>query len=167
MQLRHYSKDRITSVNPIQESQLLAEKPRGFWVSDDSDAENNWLEWCRTESFRLDHCTHVHDLTLADDANILVLRSSFEIDALTTQYGQEPSWAKRAGYSRPYIDWPSVALKYQGIVITPYILARRLEGGSPWYYGWDCASGCIWDHKAIKSIVLSAVVDVSAMKECA
>ena len=50
------------------------------------------------------------------------------------------------------IDWNRVAKKYQGIIITPYIWERRLTTTCTWYYGWDVASGCIWDNKAIKEI---------------
>jgi hypothetical protein len=51
-----------------------------------------------------------------------------------------------------YIDWSKVAAKHQGIIIAPYCYARRLTYHTAWYYGWDCASGCIWDLKAIQSV---------------
>jgi hypothetical protein len=43
----------------------------------------------------------------------------------------------------PGIDWGRVAEQYHGIVIAPYQWSLRLD--LMWYYGWDCASGCIWD----------------------
>ena len=45
--------------------------------------------------------------------------------------------------------WPGVAAEgWAGIEIAPYIWARRLDGPARWYYGWDAASGCIWDPTA-------------------
>jgi hypothetical protein len=50
------------------------------------------------------------------------------------------------------IDWYRVAEQYDGIIITPYIYERRLTEYTTWYYSWDCASGCIWNGKAIANI---------------
>ena len=56
-----------------------------------------------------------------------------------------------ANYSS-YINWRKVAKAFDGIIIPEYIYSRRLDGNaSDWYYGWDCASGCIWDARAIKT----------------
>ena len=30
--------------------------------------------------------------------------------------------------------------------------ARRLDMETRWYYGWDCASGCVWDASAVQSV---------------
>lgn len=30
----------------------------------------------------------------------------------------------------------------------------RLDNRCTWYYGWDCASGCIWDKDAIEHYYL-------------
>lgn len=53
----------------------------------------------------------------------------------------------------PLIDWRRVAESYQGIVIAPYVWARRHHLASGWYYAWDCASGCIWDSAAVAAIM--------------
>lgn len=42
------------------------------------------------------------------------------------------------------IDWKAVAKEYDGIEIDPYQYERRFSEGFLWYYGWDCASGCVW-----------------------
>ena len=52
------------------------------------------------------------------------------------------------------IDWKKVKSKYQGIIIAPYQWSCRLNLDSNWYYGWDCASGCIWDLDCIKDFKL-------------
>ena len=66
----------------------------------------------------------------------------------------DPSW--RSDHLRDYgcIDWRLVAEEWQGIVIAPYLWERRFDSDARWYYSWDCASGCIWDHRAIAAIEL-------------
>jgi len=56
------------------------------------------------------------------------------------------------------IDWEAVAKRYTGIEIEPYNWERRNSGPNNnysmsmlWYYGWDCASGCVWELDALVS----------------
>ena len=51
------------------------------------------------------------------------------------------------------IDWPRVASDYAGIEICPYLSSKRMDEDSFWYYGWDVASGCVWDSKGITDLV--------------
>ncbi len=47
------------------------------------------------------------------------------------------------------IDWPLLAgIDWDGIEICPYLQEFR-RSNSGWYYGWDVASGCIWDSEAL------------------
>ena len=49
------------------------------------------------------------------------------------------------------INWQPLTEQYAGIIISPYQWKRRLDGrASDWYYGWDCASACIWDLSAVR-----------------
>ena len=41
---------------------------------------------------------------------------------------------------------------YQGIIIAPYLWTRRHHESTGWYYSWDCASGVIWDARAIAEL---------------
>lgn len=41
------------------------------------------------------------------------------------------------------INWNKISIEYDGIEINPYIWKARLE--VYWYYGWDIASGCVWN----------------------
>jgi hypothetical protein len=51
------------------------------------------------------------------------------------------------------IDWPKVAEHYAGIEICPYLSNKRNDDDFFWYYGWDVASGCIWDQKGIEELI--------------
>ena len=126
-------------------------KPSGFWITDDS--ENCWRSWCMSERFSLESLTHKHEIVL-DESNILILRCPYDLDDFSRDFGTS-HWC---------IDWPKVAARYDGLIITPYQWERRMD--HDWYYGWDCASGCIWKANAIKDIRLVAVdYEVAKPKE--
>lgn len=147
--LRHYAVEPIAQ--PIRSTSQIATahmKPRGFWVSVDG-CNLGWSEWCEGEQFGLRRLVYAHDMTLAKDAKVLLLRGAKAIDAFTRRYG-----ASLAGIRNCAIDWEAVAEKHKGIIIAPYVWSRRLHPDTSWYYGWDCASGCIWDASAIESVDL-------------
>jgi len=111
-------------------------KPNGFWVSDEDDY--GWKAWCESEGYRV-KCLVVAYAVLIDYTKILCIRSVDELDEFSKQYA----------FDRMFVDWISVAKRYSGILITPYLWDRRFDVASAWYYSWDCASGCIWDKSAI------------------
>lgn len=146
MDLIHYSSRGISSLYSVKE-QTVTHKPQGLWVSDD-DCEDNWKTWCRGENFNLDRLTIPHRIVLSPNANVLILAQPHDLDAFTHIYSGVIPGINLGGY---FINWQKVAYMYQGIIITPYIYQRRLTAHTTWYYGWDCASGCIWDHTCIAS----------------
>ncbi|MBE5514408.1 hypothetical protein PROPHIGD108-1_7 [Mycobacterium phage prophi108-1] len=129
-------------------------KPVGFWVS--VVGEDDWATWVsdNMDSARL---AHVQRVTLAPDANILQLNNAYELDVFTKHNAVETEYERR--YARPFnkwpIDWRAVAENYDGIIIAPYTWSRRMS--LDWYYGWDCASGCIWNLCAIAAVEREAV----------
>lgn len=151
MRLVHFSNKivkRVRSNKQLEELNIIG-KPNGFWVSDE-DAEMSWLKWCKAEEFAPHKMKHAHSVELKSDANILIISNLKEFDKFHKTYnGRLPG---RIPIRR--INWEEVASKYQGIIITPYLWERRLDMECSWYYGWDCASGCIWDAKAISKIEL-------------
>ena len=160
MRLIHYSNAPCTEARSALQTRtsMSMGKPRGLWCS--VEGEDDWPSWCLAERFGLDRLTHVHDVALSRDANIIHLASAAEIDGFTerytlrtNQYGYEVDLP----YLQGVMDWPGVASGYQGIIIAPYVRSRRLHEKSLWYYGWDCACACIWDASAIESITLREV----------
>lgn len=120
-------------------------KPRGIWVS--CDGEDDWPAWCKSENF-IDTNKQLHyRINLKKGANILFLNNSLEIDAFTERYGTKERY-------HFIMDWPGIAKDYDGLVIPTYIWERRMHESASWYYGWDCASGCIWNSDAIDGIEL-------------
>jgi len=174
MKLRHYSWRIVTevhgehqtngnSLNPKKLGHSLSSKPNGFWVSDETRGAYGWRSWCRDERFRSFAMRYEHEVILSPNAKILYLRSPEDIDRFTKRYGYDnlsrltykdgtPLLPNRTWQRFDAIDWHRVAKRYHGIIITPYQWSRRLDGGANWYYTWDCASGCIWNRRAIQSI---------------
>jgi len=152
MKLVHFSPKPIIKLRSYKQKVEADWKPVGLWVSDES-AEVGWHEWCVREEFRLDHLKYPYSIELKKDAKILYVSNLREFDAFNKKYNKSLIPHLSNSYLRG-IDWFELSGEYQGIVITPYLWERRNHEQSYWYHGWDCASGCIWNSKAIKKITL-------------
>jgi len=144
--LIHYSVKPVELLKPMQPGTRHNGKPAGLWVS--VEGEDDWRAWCEGEHWNLEALAFEHEVTLSASATILRLRDSRDIDRFCERYA-EPAPRRE----RLTIAWPAVAKEYQGIIIAPYCWERRLSDHCLWYYGWDCASGCIWDVAAIERLV--------------
>ena len=89
-----------------------------------------------------------------DDYNILFIPDEYHFEKFYKMYSvphpADPDGKK--GYDK-MIDWPRVANDYAGIEICPYLSSKRNDDDSFWYYGWDVASGCVWDPSGIKELI--------------
>lgn len=139
------------------------EKPKGFWITDDSDC--CWKSWCEGEDFNTGGLKFCHEVVM-DESSILFIHTVDELDKFTRQYSVASVLQALLSRSAPAINWPVVAKKYKGIIITPYLHTRRMSHESSWYYGWDCASGCIWDVSAITDIRPREVVSTGEQDAC-
>ena len=150
-------------------------KPIGLWITPYGQ-EDNWFEWSMGEEFRISELNYIHDVELAVCANILRISSIAGLDAFSQQYAIDMFPGREAiGYitgerleSWMICDWPRLAEKYDGLIISPYQWSRRLmhQGTrTDWYYSWDCASGCIWNARAIESINLRSTVSAGYVEK--
>ena len=142
-------------------------KPNGFWF----DVDESWKRWCNAAQFGLEDLRYRHTVTILDTSRILFLRKAKDVDAFSSKYGNNlsshiqllqdaediDSFASRYGHDlfseirrqfSNYIMWGEVAEKYSGIIIDPYSRSRSLT--YLWYYGWNCAGGCVWDTSVIR-----------------
>lgn len=149
LELIHYSQEPLTLLLPNypHSSRDTYFKPQGLWVS--VRGENDWPAWCESEDFRIDTLVHATRIMLSGKANILLLSGADMIDAFTGEYQLEKPRYK----GDRSIDWPLVAQRFDGIVIAPYCWSRRMTEHTFWYYGWDCASGCIWNTGAVSELL--------------
>lgn len=150
MELEHYaSEPRVLEPRGYDQStanERAIGKPDGLWVS--VRGEDDWVSWCRAEQFAVERLVYRHRVNLLPGANVLILESIPAIRDFSNKY---PFYAKDANagvrdiLSRMNKDWERVAADHDGIIIAPYQWSIRLHEDYSWYYGWDCASGCIWN----------------------
>lgn len=137
-------------------------KPKGLWYG----INESWVEWCSTESPGWVQ-DHLHELVL-DESKILRVSNLKEFELFEKEFGMMDPMLKMLeerlppgigsfSLSRECIDWHKVADKYSGLEITPYLWEKRLS--SMWYYGWDCASGCVWNADAVLEVKPFAFFD--------
>lgn len=97
----------------------------------------SWSTWCRENTFQLQNLAHRAEF-LVDTARVLLIQDAPGLLDFSARYPGED----QIGLCR---DWVRLARDYAGLVITPYLWECRLDPRTLWYYGWDCASGVIWD----------------------
>lgn len=147
----HWSDEPLGDLFPREQGTLPYFKPKGLWLS--VDGADDWPAFCKKKVFRLDDFRHRAVVTLRPDANLIVLEDSPAMKGFTDLYQTPlpgvPEWAVM---DRMFIDWQAVAEDFDGIVIPTYLWGQRFDRSTGWYYGWDCASGCIWQPRAIADI---------------
>ena len=136
----HWSKDPVV-LEHKQYAQEITIKPHGLWF----DVNKDWQRWCYQNEFNLDDLKHCHKVHITQMDKILYLRADKDILAFSRKFGRQfPDMPTRYEYYIQ-VDWPTIAKEYAGILISPYNWGLRLNNITGWYYGWDCASGCVWD----------------------
>lgn len=130
-------------------------KPQGLWVS--VEGEDDWRSWCEAENFGNPAEQLCYDVELTATANVLRISTATGLLRFANKYGMDPYLGRMAGRTMMFgrgIDWQEVAAQHDGIIIAPYQWKLRLDDRVNWYYGWDCASGCVWNAHAIRATVL-------------
>lgn len=145
MKLLHYSAEPFTFDPTRAYPPTEHFKPTGLWLSVEGD--DDWRAWCEAEDFNLPSLKHISQVTLKPDHNVLVVDTLEALDAFNARFGVADRHAIRG------IRWDEVRALYDGLIIAPYRWERRLD--LMWYYGWDCASGVIWNLSAIESVARS------------
>lgn len=165
--LYHYSPEILTELrqdfhNLHRERAPVISKPHGFWISvEDYEEDQNWRTWCEGEEFRLESLRYKH-LIKIKESRILFLKNREELETFSHKYSGNDRLGlnqyQRRFNDKPYIcwiDWETVTEEYDGIIIAPYQWdCRMMNSITAWYYGWDCASGCIWNMDAIESFIM-------------
>jgi len=144
MNLVHFSKNQFSLDKERTYLQGLSFKPHGLWVSDES-ASMSWSEWCRREHFQEQNLEYRTELDIAL-SEVLLISSARDMKLFHLAYRA----ALPCSNSMTLINWAKVAKDHMGIIVTPYLWDFRLKFEYIWYYGWDCAGGCIWDLTCIR-----------------
>lgn len=113
-------------------------KPRGLWYA----IGTSWIDWVRNEMPDWEG-NHIYNLQV--NANrILIIKTYEELLEFSKRYTK-----KDDSYN---VFWSDVSKSYDGIEINPYQPDARFNNETAWYYGWDVASGCIWNENALNTI---------------
>lgn len=123
-----------------------AYKPNGFWYEVDGD----WQRWCSSEEMDWIKGRLLYEVSLDSMLRLLRITSASELDSFHREY-------RRPRYVG--IAWEQVAEQYDGLEIAPYLWDRRLDGPS-WYYGWDCASGVLWQPRDTRLSLLTERIEI-------
>lgn len=118
-------------------------KPSGLWLSDESDY--GWKDWCNAEGFHLESLNHETKVQINLD-DVLWIKTEEALNKFSENFSI-PIHEELTNMST--INWPLVQSKWKGLIISPYQWNSRLGQKCFWYYGWDCASGVIWDLSAV------------------
>lgn len=150
LSLSHFSDEPITSLHNARQGEGKGGfmKPNGLWLSVDGD--DDWPAWCAAENFRDISKQYHYRVSLASKHRVLHICNENDMRRFDTTY-------KGTGHpslGMATINWSAVAADFRGIIIAPYQWGLRLEPRFFWYYGWDCASGVIWDMDAIDTMTL-------------
>lgn len=147
--------NRPKFAQPDGDEMRIFRKPQGLWYG----INDYWIDWCASEKMGWVH-DYIHEVIL-DESKILKITNLDEFDDFEKEYGDVDPLLARLEKAYPgqmmnyrrgmeVIRFDKVAEKYSGLEITPYLYEKRLI--SMWYYGWDCASGCVWAQDAVKDI---------------
>lgn len=137
----HVSKYPIYKLEERHYIQGPGHKPDGFWYGFGEE----WIDWTETAGPEYKG-EYVYDVDI-NGSNVLQIKDYSEIIEFTQEYRSSEQIIPEIIFS---IDWPRIELKYDGIEINPYIDEARLYNKTLWYYGWDVASGCIWNINKVK-----------------
>lgn len=143
----HYSYkggDPLELIEPREQRSLPDMKPQGFWYGIDGD----WERWCKDEEMSWIDGPR-YEITLGAESILMLVSSEAILEFSKEFMGTEHPVLRSLPSMKMFIDWPAVAKRWDGIEIAPYDWNLRLDHRVSWYYGWDCASGCIWRPKGV------------------
>lgn len=174
MRLIHYSSEPLTTLTDPHDfpGGRIGKPTRGLWVSAESqpfdpgdeerDGDWGWRQWCEAEKFGLDRLTHATEIVLKPDANPMWLKTQAAIECLALEYPRQTGFIGNRYISElDAVDWKAIMSSWPAIIIAPYQWRCRMD--VMWYYGWDCASGVIWDTSIISE--LKPVPEFARLKE--
>lgn len=125
-----------TNIKQVPRDSSYNPKPKGIWYS----LANEWAEYIKYDApdWASDY-TNVFLLDI-DFSKILKIDTSEKLLSFNRKYA-----------NNMFVDWAALQEEgYCGVEIIPYQGSHRHS--IPWYYGWDIASGCIWNSSCIKKV---------------
>jgi hypothetical protein len=87
--LIHFS-DELVKFDPtyVYEQRHIY-KPKGLWISDESEGCDGWKQWCTGENFRLEDLRFSHEVVLKEDNKVKIISSPYELLKFSLDYRDE------------------------------------------------------------------------------
>ena len=157
MRIHHSRKGSRSGDEPQMSgfTQEIGTKPNGLWYECQDGSSETWKEFCTIGLSKGYQYDSTYNVVLKDDGYYILhitderhFEKFYEMYSVNHPADQDGS----KGFDK-MIDWPKVAEHYAGIEICPYLSKKRHDDDSFWYYGWDVASGCVWDSSGIKELI--------------
>ncbi len=144
--LSHFTRSALGELRSCDPGADPHWKPNGLWVS--VDGPDDWLSYCRaarvkaySEPYRYRYRVQLHR-----DCRVALLESLEDMETFSDLY---PGWRE---YENANV-WRRVAEDWDGIIVAPFQpWANYANTRFCWYTAWDCASGCIWNPRAIEIV---------------
>lgn len=161
--LRYFHYSQAMLVRPIRsvDQNVTADrfigKPTGLWLSAERDGgDDGWADWCIAEHWGTERLVKRAEVFLRPGHRVLHIDTPNGVLEFARRYFTPPRPGDAHDLALSYFrspDWRKVAIEHQGVIIAPYAWQLRLDPEVSWYYGWDCASGCVWDADAIERVI--------------
>ena len=143
--------ERVWETKQTKPSHPL-EKPKGLWYG----CGGVWIEWLRKNpemANMLKRANYLYEIKLGEE--VIQISNDDEFGDFQSYHAFSLEWAP--DIIETAVDWKGLQEEeYNGIEICPYNPGRRSHYDSRWYYGWDVASGCIWNSAGISEVRLLA-----------
>ena len=122
-------------------------KPTGAWFSPVEHKVPAWRQWCEgerwspgayTHKYRfssIPYCTLPQAVMGKGQGKVLLIDSAESLWDLQWEF---------KGTKEYQLRWDKLGQMVSGISIIPY--QWKLRSTLSWYYSWDMASGCLWNH---------------------
>ena len=142
MRLLHYTEEPLAydAARTYEQNEPRSfGKPKGLWVS--VEGEMDWLTWCTENEFATYALAHVSEVTLAPDANVLMLDTVDAIVDFHDRYSVEDTgWLPpRHTFSEEYV-WKSRPIDWTPITAV-HGKARSVSARSPLPCPSTCSGG--------------------------
>lgn len=143
----------------------LDRKPFGLWYG----FGKNWLNWSGRNRDKKEyiHEIEINDLNIfkiSNDEGLSDFSKKYAATGLSSRiYGTDTDVGIGSEFFRhSFINWKKVSDEYDGIEINPRMMCCNPKGEIiHWYYGWDVASGCVWNSDCFSKVInTSEIFDV-------
>lgn len=145
--LSHFSAYPISGIDldhRYNQSTAMNRKPDGLWLSDESEGQFGWKDYCESisGSWTLARISNRMEVRVTDMSKVLHLMSYSDVVSFNREYVQPDQ----------NINWTRVANEYDGILITPYERGTMWDDDLRWYEYWSVASGCFWNLNILERV---------------